>query len=263
MKKARDQIMKNTSTRLELALLGFCFILLITFSASLCSGSVVWSDDFNDGNYNGWTVDNGTFSATNHQLEVIGQEDDWAVIKYPSTIAYGTWSLDIYVNESADSNYDWIKLLLLADEILPQTDSADIPISNGYVIAIDPATGIFINPGPPVIQIFRYTDSESYQFIRNSVNPFYGWLNVSIIRDTSGTFRIYINELYFEITDNTHSTTAFFGLASYVGHAFDNVVVDNAISALPFDLVFIGVIITIIIIIVVIISVVIVLRRRT
>ena len=40
------------------------FLLLIGIFSTPVSAAVVWSDDFNDGNYDGWTILEGTFDTT-------------------------------------------------------------------------------------------------------------------------------------------------------------------------------------------------------
>ncbi|MHA1958364.1 MAG: hypothetical protein ACW968_15735, partial [Candidatus Thorarchaeota archaeon] len=65
-----------------------------------CRADIVWSDDFNDGNYDGWTIcenpglnyNSSNWSAANNYLQL--DQEDWGTITHPSNIAYGTWSFD-------------------------------------------------------------------------------------------------------------------------------------------------------------------------
>ena len=256
--------MESACRIIKLVTIGCCFLLLLAFNGSFCSGSVVWSDDFNDGNFTGWTVDHGSFSATNHLLEVTGSE--WAVIGHPSTVVSGTWSFDVRINSSLDLHYDVIEIYLVADELLSQTDWTDVPMSNGYVINYDPVTWIMFSdePGPPAIDIHRFTDADvnAYDIVHFAFNEISEWVHFDITRDISGTFSLYMNgTLYYQFTDSTHTTTAYFGLASFPGHAFDNIVVDNTPLSTPINPFIIGAVIALVIIVIVIIMIV-MLRRR-
>ncbi|MFX1343224.1 MAG: hypothetical protein ACFFAL_11120 [Promethearchaeota archaeon] len=120
-------------------------------------------------------------------------------------------------------------------------------------------------PGPPAIDIHRFTDADvnAYDIVHFTFNEISEWVHFDITRDTSGTFSVYMNgTLYNQFTDNTYAITAYFGLASFPGHAFDNVVVDNTPLSTPINPLIIGAVGALVIIVVVII-VVVLLRRRT
>ncbi|MFW9847197.1 MAG: hypothetical protein ACFFD6_10640, partial [Candidatus Thorarchaeota archaeon] len=73
-------------------------IALMTLLVSTrASAAIVWSDNFNDGNYNDWTVDGGGFTAANGYLECTesgtGQSSR---IHYNSTVNFGSWSFDFF-----------------------------------------------------------------------------------------------------------------------------------------------------------------------
>ena len=74
---------------------GFLALLFICLYSSLIvvQAEVVWSDDFDDGDYDGWEVKRGNWSADNGFLRVLKDGD----IYRPSTTSVGTWSFDVYV----------------------------------------------------------------------------------------------------------------------------------------------------------------------
>jgi hypothetical protein len=77
----------------------FLVILLCTtlFTSFPCKAAIVWSDNFNDGNYDGWTVLNGTFIVEDGILKT--GPGDFNVISCPSYgPSTGTWSFDLLAN---------------------------------------------------------------------------------------------------------------------------------------------------------------------
>ncbi len=93
------------------------------FMAFPCKAEVVWSDNFDDGNYGGWYVANGTFSAVDHTLKpVLG--DNYYEIGHTSTINNGTWSFDVLVGAG-------IGILLMYDPGVQYLDFAIYTASDG------------------------------------------------------------------------------------------------------------------------------------
>ena len=71
------------------------------------SAGMVWSDNFDDGDYTSspeWTVRNGTFDCTDHVLNATGDSTPSGPtydcfdneIWINSTVSYGTWSFDLH-----------------------------------------------------------------------------------------------------------------------------------------------------------------------
>ncbi|NHI84120.1 MAG: hypothetical protein EAX81_07440 [Candidatus Thorarchaeota archaeon] len=56
--------------------------------------AIEWSDDFEDGNYDEWTVNRGGYSATDGVMRGTYSSFNWA--HHSSTTALGTWSFDFY-----------------------------------------------------------------------------------------------------------------------------------------------------------------------
>ncbi|MFX1416824.1 MAG: hypothetical protein ACFFC0_08425, partial [Promethearchaeota archaeon] len=75
--------------RLDYKVVGLAIVFLLCwmgFSPLACRGAVVWSDDFNDRDFEGWTVsDNSTidggggsdWSAANQYLQL--EQEDWGI----------------------------------------------------------------------------------------------------------------------------------------------------------------------------------------
>ncbi len=88
----------------QLAIIGLIGLLLIlSFPAEVASSTLDWSDDFNDGNYDSWTVTGGTYNITNGQLTA----ESWGVnmpafIEHSSNVTLGSWSFDIKIVDSTN-----------------------------------------------------------------------------------------------------------------------------------------------------------------
>ena len=96
------------------------FLLLLTitplvFSPTPVSAAITWSDDFNDGNYDGWTIKGlygpidgesiswsdtaGKAEIVNDELRFTGQQlfRNFTYAVHESSVAYGNWSFDVTV----------------------------------------------------------------------------------------------------------------------------------------------------------------------
>jgi hypothetical protein len=75
-----------------------CFLLLsLAFLPLHASAAIVWSDDFDDGNYDGWTVIQQTYEVIDGVLVSTQDIRQCALIHHDSVIDYGngTWTIDI------------------------------------------------------------------------------------------------------------------------------------------------------------------------
>ena len=75
-------------------------LLLVAFIPIPAYAAEVWSDDFDDGNYDDWTVTEGEFTCADGYLEVTehtgGTAGSWSGIYRNSTVTSGTWSFDYF-----------------------------------------------------------------------------------------------------------------------------------------------------------------------
>ena len=93
--------MKTELLKLTGLVVGLVFV--VSLFPQSAAAVPVWSDDFDNGNYNGWTVKTGTFSCAD--LTLAGTYDSTPEgdsmrfdneIWINSTVSYGTWSFDLY-----------------------------------------------------------------------------------------------------------------------------------------------------------------------
>jgi len=83
----------------------FCIIVSVLLLTSLRPVSALndWSDNFDDGNYDGWTVFTGAFAVNGGKLEATslsgGNGAPW--ITHPSSVDFGNWTFDIDLGVNA------------------------------------------------------------------------------------------------------------------------------------------------------------------
>jgi hypothetical protein len=191
--------------------------------------AVVWSDDFNDGNMDGWDCiswpDMGPSNFTVINGVVYAQGDIINAARHESSVAYGTWSIDIYIAGEE----------LSAMEFISDAPYGSNVSQNGYELIF--ASGSLRGTSSNQIHFVELyaTSTTSYQLgILDSyrMNPA-GWHHVDITRDTSGYFCVYFNNTpIIELVDNTVKTSNGFALAfeENAGCAFDNVVVSDSVD---------------------------------
>jgi hypothetical protein len=215
-------------------------ILAITGFTPITSSAVaVWSDDFDDRDYDDWTVLDGAFSAENQCLCPNGS-DEYHSIQHNSPNAYGSWIFDLYFNSSAGGGETTI-FSFIADELVDgNVDTGHlgqkIPL-NGYTLETSRDTyGI-----PDQYVRWHRFDNGIQRRYRDTRLPYlFGWNNITIHRNQTGFFEIYINEnLEFEVEDNTHTTSGVFSWSTKLGHSIDNVVITGP-STIALDLLLIG-----------------------
>ena len=69
------------------------------------SANVVWSDDFSDGNYNGWTILEGSFlTPSSPRYFMNGSNEGLNMIYHPSTQLVGSWLFEIYEDGIAENS---------------------------------------------------------------------------------------------------------------------------------------------------------------
>jgi hypothetical protein len=180
---------------------------VLLFMASPCKATIVWSDNFSDGTYNGWTVLNGTFFVEDGLLKTGPGNLD--VITYPSYgPSTGTWSFDLWAT-------GWTVVYLVGnsqqDLIILFTEQ------NYYVQSINAVTG-------------TYSSSEEFPGKASA------WQHLNITRDQDGRICVYDNgTLVVDHVDATFvPSSEFFDLSCRGGQAaIDNIVVSDTVDIQP------------------------------
>ncbi|MHA2226740.1 MAG: hypothetical protein ACXAC8_16125 [Candidatus Hodarchaeales archaeon] len=234
--------MLNNKRKLIIGLT-FSILFVIPFTQQV-SATVIWEEDFEVGPFDEWylqgynytdvfepidyfpTIENGRLQMPNSR--------DWSingsVALRNSTLAYGTWSFDWYIT-LGENHETFEDVWLLSNLALNQTGLAhDDPYLNAYILNMVSASP---HPGDAFIVLSKITSGNLVELAEWDFDgPLEGSHHVEVTRDsTNGTFRVYFdNEFLFSKTDNSHTTSERFAIASWYGDgAFDNITLDNAI----------------------------------
>jgi hypothetical protein len=185
----------------------------------------VWSDDFDDGNYDGWTVRTGNFTAEDFTLRAnatMGESD----IYINSTVATGTWQWSMYsVNPDNVSRVFFIHCPILSSQTLQDYITA-------YSIEMDPMNRNF------TIQKWEPSDTSNWNNIildmYTAPSVIDGWQHIMLTRDDNGFFHVWINgTLRMSAIDDEFRTAGIFRFACTNGSAIDNIAISDTLDRTP------------------------------
>jgi hypothetical protein len=209
-------------------------LILIFLSASMvatCRASTIWSDNFDDGNLDGWTVSGtsmfsgartelakGNFSVADKTLRAtgVGKPMHYSILTHPNTVKVGTWSWDLYFNkEGTVSGYTGMAMLTDKPVMTPPFDF------NGYGFDLtDTGTGCFYRYQKGITNIIGRMNTLTIQPT--------GWTRIDLARNENGQFSLYLDgTLCVEVTDSKYSNLDYFALWLAVGPVIDNVVISD------------------------------------
>jgi hypothetical protein len=207
-------------------------------SDSFQCSSVVWSDDFEDEDVSDWQIFgvnhtanpdvllSGSCSAAGGVLRPNGPE--WNYAGYNSSVAYGTWSFDVDVQDvgvvgnhhfsvafiSEQFNDDWLSFARLGEVY------ALIFYTNAY----DDSGLISLGMGshdPPTTNILGSWSTDNL----------IGWRHIDITREESGQFYVYVDGvLRIDGIDTVHTTSERFYFLCCQNPGLDDVSVSNTID---------------------------------
>jgi hypothetical protein len=187
------------------------------------SANVVWEDNFDDGNYDGWTVRNGTFSAANYYLESteLAQTQNVSRIYHESNVSTGTWSFDCYL-PSEENEGIGLSLLTDADHI----SYLWVQINSERVV-------LWLNITSAVHGTWGWQMVAWWRSVYNGT-----WTHIDVTLDEIWLFNVFVNNVHrisytnstpvSSITDNRY----FCFISNTIGQAIDNVVVSDTIDIL-------------------------------
>ena len=194
-----------------------------------------WSDDFNDGNIDGWTVQGwnytedpptslpGNFTADDLTLRAYGEGTNHAY--HTSATAYGSWCFDLY-SVPTPNNHSYIAFV--------SGPATEITGSPGWESTVPYEYGIAVVNGE-----FAGFNNTFILYRRNQgnlniiplgeyeVNEMTGWHHINVTRDLEGNFQVYINDtLRITAVETAYSTSEIFSFYTLAGYALDNIVVE-------------------------------------
>ena len=222
--------------RLDYRIVGLVILFLLCwmgFSPLASRGAMVWSDDFNDGDYDGWTIcenpvynNESEWSADNDYLQLDqGTWNSyfsvyWGIISHPSDVAYGTWSFDFKFDEAQVESGTFASIEFISNN-LDGNSMNDWRCYWIYFEAIS-TTEFEINLRKNLATIL-----DTYE----TPIPVTGWHHMDVTRTEAGLISVYHNgALIMEAEDTAIDTSELFVLSPQEGAMFDNIVVDDAIQ---------------------------------
>ena len=190
----------------------------------------VWSEDFDDGNLDGWKTMglniSGGPSIMAENLDIIdgvlvaGEGPDFNIANHSSTIVYGKWSFDFY---TVIGDWHHSAVYLTKDGWYLEEG-----VENGYAIAFAQQSWSVSEPG---IHIAKSQDNHStwHDYWLTPVNN--TWFHVEVTHLTNGTFNVYINGTQrIQWVDNELPVSSQFELALEPGCMVDNIVVSQLVE---------------------------------
>lgn len=205
--------MVQLGKRVTLTLVVGVYLWCLTIQPPPCRAATVWSDNFNDGILDGWTVDTGEFSADDDTMRGnIGMSSRGY---HSSNVATGTWSFDVYCG------YLGIGVQFISVEIggpLIEYYSYDITISGRM----------------EQIYFFRHWNFVPTRLGNYTPPTILGWHHFDITRDAVGQFYVWINgTLAMQFIDTTYDSSNYFVIQAELDTAIDNIVISNTIDIPP------------------------------
>ncbi len=203
-----------------------------------CKSEVVWSEDFDDGDMEGWTVTQGNFTVENGYLESIVNEkylEDYYQLSCAfthSTVTVGTWSFDIMFDCTGE--YPEIAIEFMTKKQTKWSLGMS-PLGEVY--------GIYAGWGYPGVYEF-YTEPRFPGAVKIDMFPTVQgtkrkvWHHIDITRNDQGQIHFYIDGvLGFERTDDRVTESYYFGVMldyHWRGKTYiDNIVVSDTIDVHP------------------------------
>lgn len=222
-----------------------------TFEPFRCSAMEVWSDDFNDGDYDGWTVIAGNFSVSDNALQAEG--DALSCIIHPSPVTTGTWSFDVYIAYPSSNPGIWFMMDMevpylsmesvvksRVEELSPNVDETEMLQavfggSTGYGFRFwKTSIGFNLDLGNGE-QILPCGWSPSR--VDGSIED--GWHHMDVTRNSDGRICIYVDEMLYADEVETGGGTTSYCFVLWIQTAgvgrklIDNIVVSDTIDIEP------------------------------
>jgi hypothetical protein len=204
--------------------------------SSVIPSAIVWSEEFEDGDISdweifeiNWTLPDGVANFSVDSLDLVNVSDgvmqligpEWIFAAYNSSIAYGTWTFDVDIQQPEGFNRFGVNFIgeRFGEHWLPPGGS-----SRAYFLSFwcdeqeirfalndYPSTTVFLDSHRPAV--------------------FFGWNSFIVTRDPTGQFYVYLNgELILDVEDSTHTTSEQFGIFGMANPAIDNITGSDTID---------------------------------
>jgi hypothetical protein len=213
-------------------------IFLSSIVLPICHSTVTWSDNFDDGNLDGWTISGtshagrsvealviaeGNCSASSYALQATGvpKMAAYTYVSHPAGISTGSYSFDVFFNEGGTYNTYTFSLVFSNLDIISKKDWL---AWRGYEIVVSDYGSIVMK---------RLDRANGNPIIRESVGrnfvPHIGtWTHFDITHSSTGRWMVYVNGTnYYDLVDDEVLSFAYVGFWLQPGPSIDNVVVTD------------------------------------
>ena len=199
-------------------------VLCISTCATTSNAALIWEDDFDDGNFDGWTIGEGNFTAASNSLECteVSSTRGWAYIYRETGVDTGTWSFDCYLT-SGQTDDDF------CITVSPQADDELVGYS---FIGIRPNhVNLWIKLGASVQKVETWSSSSTFNDT---------WTHIDVAVDENMIFDVFVNHVH-RLHYNASYLTGGYGYFAFnsraEGNAIDNIVVNDTVDeTLPFNI---------------------------
>jgi len=167
------------------------------------SSIIIWEDNFNDQNLDGWIISRGVFSAENGTLWAYGTEATISNRAYHEcNVTVGSWHFDILLR------HDWY-WRYHPPQIRFMVNSTDDIMWSGYVL--DFYTLYRCDDSVLALYLRVHTDTWKYIAHYDFSVPANGWQDVRIHRTSDGRMSVFLNDsIVIEANDNSLSNSNYF-----------------------------------------------------
>ena len=197
----------------------FLFYGVMMHQADVTAIETGWTDDFNDGNYDGWIVVNGTWSASSNYLNATGSIEHNSVF-HASTVMEGNFSFDIFADETVNTQSQFGYMISFASE-------AGLVDYGGVYY---PENGFFLEIHFTTLNLWRVTDGTYGQTIGDlALTSLDGWYSVNVSIMSNYSIKVWVDgDLEIdEISLTRFSNIERFFVQMPEGGAIDNIVVNG------------------------------------
>ena len=200
-----------------LSIVLFAILLIGCASTPTPDPSIVWSDDFEDGDTEGW-LECLSYSSSPGDYSVIDGaltfSNDDVCLRYPSTVTNGTWSADILIPDKAGTTND---ITFVASQGNTETQWSTM------WMAIE-------NMPNTVIALYDSSEGVHDMKIIREDERVTDWHHVDITRDESGNMKVYFDgQMYLEQVIDFPDDSDYFAVLFSEGSGIDNIVVRNQV----------------------------------
>ncbi|MFW9793925.1 MAG: hypothetical protein ACFFEE_06480 [Candidatus Thorarchaeota archaeon] len=192
---------------------------------------VVIEYNFDDGNLSDWSwfaIDDdvpynwypGNVTAVNGTMK--HGPDHWNIAFVNSSVAYGTWSLDVFVEDQPIDHEIVIPFILIEynnESYLRQAYIIQI-ITGYYPSFLFPGTApdqLRLQAGKAYLNPSNRWGRDLGWLAQYNTDDIWGWKNFIITREDNGQFYVYMNgSLVLDYKDAQYTTCNYFGLSSRI-----------------------------------------------